>query len=93
MARGEGSGYGVCAERAAVSVSEGRVEGEGLGRVVFSIGRVSFNGLRANVELDPGEANRRASRPAIHEFGNCLVDFYLTIIIEQFVFIVTYGHR
>ena len=54
MARGEGSGYGVCAERAAVSVSEGRVEGEGLGRVVFSIGRVSFNGLRANVELDFG---------------------------------------
>jgi len=35
VARGEGSGYGVCAERVAVSVSEGRVEGEGLGRVVF----------------------------------------------------------
>jgi hypothetical protein len=77
VAWGEGSGYGVCVERAAVSVSEGRVEGEGLGRVVFSIGWVSFNGLRANVELDPGEANRRASRTAIHEFGKCLVAFAL----------------
>ena len=77
MARGEGSGYGVCAERVAVSMSEGRVEGEGLGRVVFSIARVSFNGLRANVELDFGEANRRALRTAIHEFGKCLVAFAL----------------
>ena len=71
MARREGSGYSVCAERVAVSVSEG------LGRVVFSIGRVNFNGLRANVELDFGEANSRASRIAIHEIGKCLVAFAL----------------
>ena len=77
MARGEGSGYGVCAERVAVSVSEGRVEGEVLGRVVFSIGRVSFNGLRANVELNFGEANSRVLRSAIHEIGKCLVAFAL----------------
>ena len=61
--------------------------------MVFSIGRVSFNGLRANVELDFGEANKRASRTAIHEFGNCLIDFCLTIIIEQFALTITYGHR